>query len=339
MRKLLLILLLVPSLCFAQYPITEEFDSFGGAGEWTADNGGGVQNYGGAENYGTFNIGNTPYLNNTTHTMMSPTYDFSDCGGDITISFPIIGYIDANDIINFEYFDGVSWITAVTYTSLQNITYTNTTIPNTTTQFRFQLITDGANLVYFKSNLNLYSTTFGGQFTVPVDLSTQYIGGAPKQVLTHYYDIARFTIDCALPLPVELINFNVVNRDGVNHISWVTASEINNDYYIVENSVDGFVWNTVDIVSGAGNSSNSITYNIDHEMYDKAINYYRLTQVDFNGRRESFNIIVIDNTVELRSIRAKYDCMGNPIKHGHKGLVIILYSDGTTKKVIKLDDL
>ena len=39
-----------------QYLIIEEFNSFGGVGEWTINNGGSTQNYGGAENYLSFNL-------------------------------------------------------------------------------------------------------------------------------------------------------------------------------------------------------------------------------------------------------------------------------------------
>ena len=99
MRYLITLILLMSSfVSMAQYPIVEEFDSFGGAGQWTIDNGGGVQNYGGAENYGTFNIGTTPYNNSTTHTMGSPIFDFSDCSSDITISFPIAGIVENGQI-------------------------------------------------------------------------------------------------------------------------------------------------------------------------------------------------------------------------------------------------
>jgi len=232
MKIITILLALVTTICSAQYPIVEEFDSFNGAGEWTVDNGGGVQNYGGAENYGTFNLGTTPYLNSTTHTIMSPTYDFTDCATDITISFPMAGYVETGaDVMNFEYYDGGTWNTDLTVTGVVNGTHTNIAIPNTTTQFRFQLITDAANLVYFKTNLTQYSTTMGGTYTVPVDLSTQYIGGAPKAIQTYYYDITRFTIDCPSVLPIELIVFDCSIYDDGDDIElyWATASQINND--------------------------------------------------------------------------------------------------------------
>ena len=88
-----MLFLLINVTINAQFSLVEEFDSFGGVGEWTIDNGGGVQNYGGAENYLSFNLGSTPYLNSSTITATSPVYDLTTISGNATISFPISGII------------------------------------------------------------------------------------------------------------------------------------------------------------------------------------------------------------------------------------------------------
>jgi hypothetical protein len=313
------VICILPVISFAQYPIVEEFDSFGGAGEWTVDNGGGVQNYGGAENYGTFNIGTTPYLNNTTHTIESIVYDFSDCSSDITISFPMSGYVETGqDVMNFEYYDGGAWVTDLTVTGIVNGTYTNTAVPNTTTQFRFQLITDAPNPVYFKTNYSAYSLTLGGQFTVPVDLSTQYIGGAPKTIQTYYYDIPRFTIDCATPLPIELIDFNVMEHKGTAVLNWITASEINNDYFNIYWSEDGINWLDVHRENGAGNSTQILNYYAMHKNL-KEYNYYKLKQTDFNGHFEYSKVIVL-HIPNIDDYEYEYfNVIGQPVPESYQG--------------------
>ncbi len=317
----------------AQYPIVEEFNSFGGAGEWTVDNGGGVQNYGGAENYGTFNIGTTPYLNNTTHTIQSPVYDFTDCATDITISFPMAGYVETGaDVMNFEYYDGGAWVTDLTVTGLVTGTYTNIAIPNTTTQFRFQLITDGPNQVYFKTNLTQYSLTMSATYSVPVDLSTQYIGGAPKAVQTYYYDITRFTIDCPSVLPIELVSFDCEWNDGNVDLHWVSASEINNSHYLVEHSTDGYKWSTLYKINGAGNSTQMIEYNTTHYSPPYGYNYYRLTQVDYDGNTETFNTVSCEKHNDKRLVKEikYYNTMGQEVNENTLGLILIVtkYKNG-----------
>jgi len=86
------------------------------------------------------------------------------------------------------------------------------------------------------------------------------------------------------PLPVELIEFTA---DPVNNsevlCKWITASEINNDYFVVERSRDGSGFEYVGTVDGAGNSVGTLSYNFTDTSPFKGISYYRLKQVDFNG--------------------------------------------------------
>ena len=63
---------------------------------------------------------------------------------------------------------------------------------------------------------------------------------------------------------------------------WITASEQNNDFFVVEKSLDGFNWNQIGKVVGKGNSSEETDYAFrDHTP--SATAYYRLAQTDFDG--------------------------------------------------------
>jgi hypothetical protein len=86
------------------------------------------------------------------------------------------------------------------------------------------------------------------------------------------------------PLPIELIDFKVNKQDNSVMINWTTASELNNDYFDLERSTDGFNFESISKLDGAGNSNHLINYN--HlDRYPKAgISYYRLKQVDFDGK-------------------------------------------------------
>ncbi len=134
-------------------------------------------------------------------------------------------------------------------------------------------------------------------------------------------------------LPIELVDFYGDNRDKINQLTWVTASEINNDYFIVENSIDGYVWNAVGIVKGVGNTSTTSVYNFNHEKYKDSINYYRLKQVDFDGQNETFKVIVIDNRIESKELIKVVNFLGQTVTNTDKGLFIEIYSDGTTRKI------
>ena len=83
--------------------------------------------------------------------------------------------------------------------------------------------------------------------------------------------------------------------DGsVNIINWVTSSEKNSDYFIMERSENGMNWFELARIDGAGNSSVDNYYQcIDKEPFISHT-YYRLIQVDFNGNSKMHNDIVVD---------------------------------------------
>lgn len=143
------------------------------------------------------------------------------------------------------------------------------------------------------------------------------------------------TYTFGLPLPIELIDFYGVNRDEVNHLSWVTASESNNDYFMIENSIDGYSWYTIGTHKGAGNSNTGIVYDFDHADYKDSLNYYRLTQVDFDGRRETFKTITVDNRVKPKKVVRTVDLMGRNVDEYYDGIIIIIYDDGSAEKILR----
>jgi hypothetical protein len=85
-------------------------------------------------------------------------------------------------------------------------------------------------------------------------------------------------------LPVELISFDAVpvhQTEVLTH--WETASEINNDYFMVERSQDLQDWSAVHKAKGAGTSNNHNYYEwLDTDPL-KGHSYYRLRQVDYDG--------------------------------------------------------
>jgi len=100
------------------------------------------------------------------------------------------------------------------------------------------------------------------------------------------------------PLPVELISFNATLNNEKVDLSWQTASEINNDYFTLEKSLDGFNWESFSKQDGAWNSSSLISYNdVDYNPY-RGTSYYRLKQTDFNGEFEYSEMVVVDNHLE-----------------------------------------
>ncbi len=96
-----------------------------------------------------------------------------------------------------------------------------------------------------------------------------------------------FTIGSSGPgnvLPITLLSFNAeVNSVKLVDATWVTASEVNNDYFTLERSRDGQTWFGVGTVQGAGNSSTTLDYLYTDDAPFSGTSYYRLKQTDFDG--------------------------------------------------------
>ena len=102
---------------------------------------------------------------------------------------------------------------------------------------------------------------------------------------------------CNNPLPVELVEFKAVamNNEAVD-VNWVTASEISNDYFVIERSKDGVNFDPVDSVGayGNGNSFNLQNYGFIDDQPFNGISYYRLRQVDLDTTYSYSNIEVVN---------------------------------------------
>lgn len=94
-------------------------------------------------------------------------------------------------------------------------------------------------------------------------------------------------------LPVELVSFDAVSKGEVVETNWVTAIEINNDYFTVERSEDGINFKEVGKVEGAGNSTVSLAYNFTDANPLGGVSYYRLKQTDYDGQFSYSNMVTV----------------------------------------------
>jgi uncharacterized repeat protein (TIGR02543 family) len=96
------------------------------------------------------------------------------------------------------------------------------------------------------------------------------------------------------PLPVELVSFKGSCIEEQNILTWQTASESNSSHFDIEKSRDGEIWNVIGKKEAAGNSNELLTYQfVDAEKNNSKI-YYRLNQVDFDGKSEYFGPVTTD---------------------------------------------
>ena len=97
-----------------------------------------------------------------------------------------------------------------------------------------------------------------------------------------------------IPVPVELTTFNAVYSNGKVNLEWITATETNNYGFEVERRDGNLSFQTIGFVSGAGTSTNRVTYNFTDNNLSSNKYYYRLKQIDFDGIYEYSQEVLVD---------------------------------------------
>jgi predicted outer membrane repeat protein len=95
----------------------------------------------------------------------------------------------------------------------------------------------------------------------------------------------------ALVLPVTWSSMSVKNNNCENIISWTTESETNNDYFVVESSKDGKEYGQVKMIEGQGDKRSQSKYSYNHPLKSSGVTYYRIKQVDYDGRYSYSSVI------------------------------------------------
>jgi hypothetical protein len=126
--------------------------------------------------------------------------------------------------------------------------------------------------------------------------------------------------NCSSPLPVELISFSGQKKDAVVILDWSTATELNNDKFIIERSVDFSTWETIGEEKGAGSTKTISKYSyVDYAPLPNTA-YYRLRQVDIDGT------VAYSHAVSIQSVAVQaFNISPNPFE---EELTIQTGSDG-----------
>ena len=148
------------------------------------------------------------------------------------------------------------------------------------------LINDGNNFSF--SNIELTPSamsTLNGVSYVQFDNITSFSGGSGGIGFTPHSG--------GVGLPVTLVSFAGNVEEAHNHIQWTTASELNNDHFELESSVDGKNFTTLATISGHGTTTETHQYSFNDYKYNMPSTYYRLKQVDFDGKSTTTNMIIL----------------------------------------------
>jgi hypothetical protein len=97
--------------------------------------------------------------------------------------------------------------------------------------------------------------------------------------------------DLTAPLPIDLISYSGACDAGKISLQWKTASETNSNYFTLERSTDGSIFQFVTTVKAAGNSSQTLQYSYADDVTGSGPVYYKLSETDFDGTQKTFQLI------------------------------------------------
>lgn len=160
--------------------------------------------------------------------------------------------------------------------------------------------------------LNVYGTldfnTNGVQFKLPAgstvfvgaggSIKKSFAGGGSSTLISvggsNVWTAGDGTVTGPTTLPIELISLTATQNQDKVFIKWVTATEINNDFFTIEKTKDGISYDFVAQVDGAGNSTSILNYSAIDNVPHQGLCYYRLKQTDYDERFWYSHLIAVD---------------------------------------------
>tara|TARA_R100001443_G_scaffold20619_2_gene32733 strand:+ start:3654 stop:6464 length:2811 start_codon:yes stop_codon:yes gene_type:complete len=136
-------------------------------------------------------------------------------------------------------------------------------------------------------------------------------------------------------LPIDLISFTGKVIEEIEHIvllEWVVASQANNDYFTIERSRDVYEWETIETITGAGNSNTQMSYSLIDDNALRGTYYYRLSQTDYDGTTKSFQPIAVTIKEERKEIVKRTNLMGQIVNDSYQGIVVEIWDNGDIVK-------
>jgi hypothetical protein len=229
---------------------------------------------------------------------------FNVCQSKITVNGPAVGTEGSTISPTYTIIDASQTNTVYQWQVSRNagITFTNITggtiiYTNGVATLSYDITNVSSDLSQPNANGNIYrlvvAASRGGLITPDC----------------HYFNDYTLVVAEGGPTPVKLTSFNGDYSNGVARLNWQTSQELNNDRFELYRSFDGNNFELATSIAGAGNSSvpKNYTYQ-DHINLDGNV-YYKLKQVDIDGKFSFSNIIKLSSN----DAKASFKIYPNPV--------------------------
>lgn len=153
------------------------------------------------------------------------------------------------------------------------------------------------------------STFCGTQINAFGSFSASYVPTNTNQTLTIEVDISNSSaspfvirsIQVDVILFADIIDFEILPTKNKVEIYWETSSEQQNDYFIVEKSLNAQSFQSIGTIEGAGNSNVKQFYHFTDRSPTKGTSYYRIKSVDYSERIKATPIKAIHLEQQLEN--------------------------------------
>ena len=117
-------------------------------------------------------------------------------------------------------------------------------------------------------------------------------------------------------LPIILLEFKGKQIGNVIKLEWTTLTETANDYFTIYQSPHNLeYWYLINNIPGAGNSNQTISYTFTDNNPKSGVNYYMLSQTDYNGTRVQYGPIAVQFIqIPEYNVWQHYNILGQEIK-------------------------
>ncbi|HNP76793.1 MAG TPA: T9SS type A sorting domain-containing protein [Cyclobacteriaceae bacterium] len=238
--------------------------------------------------------------------------------GNTTFNFPVgkagiyyrpiqLSAISASGNIQAEYFyadpNGVGFLTAQKDPTLHHVTkgeywVVNSPAINATVTLSWDsnsgIVDDLPNLKVAGWNGTTWKDLGNGGTTGAVSPATGTISTSAVAPLATYGAYTLASANTNNPLPIGLSAFTAEYGFSGVEVRWTTETETNNDYFVVERTADAESFEKIVQVKGAGTSTVQRTYFILDLKPQAGVQYYRLKQVDFDGRMSYSKLVSVE---------------------------------------------
>lgn len=171
-------------------------------------------------------------------------------------------------------------------------------------------------------------------FTSPIS-GTLYIHVNTNALCGTQNSCRNISVSRVSALPVELLYFDGKEINNANYLYWATATEHNSSHFILERSIDGYIWQELVQIAAAINSTQELHYDYTDINTESVFTYYRLMQYDIDGVYKQYGPIVIDNRTKSNVVIKRINLAGQEVGEDATGVIIEIYENGEVIKTIK----